>query len=122
MITPEVWGEIVDWLAARFGRTAWNADQAVAAYRDVHEHDPTDVWAAVHSLYGRGLEYPPSPSQLLAATVEEARRSAREDQYRALPEQVDEPTTWEQYTKRRFGEVLTAQQVIERLHAEKERA
>ena len=118
----EEWSEIVEWIADRFPESQWHAEQAVAYFFDIEEFDASDVWGGVFKLYEQGLKFAPNGSQLLAAVRDERREAAMRDRYRGLPEdtqQRDEQSTWEEFTQNRFGEQLTPNAVIRRLHAER---
>lgn len=117
-MTPEEWIEIVAWIGERFPDTGWKAEQQVAYFDDLAAFDAQDVWVGILGYYEKGERFAPTGSQLVSRARDERRRSAQEDIYRALPEEAGEPTTWNQYTQRRFGEELTPMQVIQKLHAD----
>jgi len=112
------WAEMVEWVEARFPDSAWHPEQAVAYFYDLQDRDASDVWAGLFHIYEQGSSFAPTGSQLLAATIEQVKLQARQDVYRALPESRGRSVTWEEYTKLRFGESLTAWEVIRRVHGE----
>lgn len=124
MMTKEQWYEIVEWVSDRFPNKPWVAEQALAYFADLKDHDPSDVWSALYHLYEQGQAFAPNGSQLLARAGEERRRAARDDMYRQglpapvsprEPAAVDKTTT---YAERRFNDgPMTGRQLIERIHA-----
>lgn len=113
------WAEVVEWVEARFPDSAWKPEQAVAYFYDLNTHDASDVWAGLFHIYEKGSSYAPTGSQILAATIEQVKQQARQDVYRALPEERGHGITWQDYTKLRFGEELSAWEVIKRVHKER---
>ncbi len=119
MITPTEWDELIEWVDVRFPDKPWHGEQAVAYYTDMRDRfDMSDVWTAVFAMNEKGQRFAPNGSQLIAATIEVARRSAVEDLYRKeLPVESEAVSTWEHYTQRRFGERLSWVDAIARIHA-----
>jgi len=118
-MTGAEWQEVCEWIADRFPESQWHAEQAVAYFFDVEKFDASDVWGAVLALYEKGLRFPPTGSQLVAGSYEQRREAAMRDRYRGLPDTPVEQIGWEEYTVRHFGQPMTADAVIRRLHAER---
>jgi hypothetical protein len=118
-MTGVEWAEMVEWVEARFPDTSWNPEQAVAYFYDLQKHDAADVWAGLFHLYEQGTRFAPTGSSILAATLEQVRTQARQDVYRALPEARGHGITWQDYTKLRFGEPMTAWEAIKQIHGER---
>lgn len=119
-MTGDEWQEVVEWIADRFPDSQWHAEQAVAYFFDVEDFDASDVWSGVFKLYEQGLRFAPNGSQLLAASRDERRDAAMRDRYRGLPEgKRDDTVSWSDYTVKTFGEELSADDVIRRLHRER---
>jgi len=120
-MTGEQWQELVEWIAERFPDSQWHAEQAVAFFFDLQDYDASDVWAGVFALYEGGLKFAPTGSELVAATRKKQLDKRYSYSYPKLPPEhrAGSSLTWDEYTEKRFGEVQTAQQVIERLHAER---
>lgn len=116
-MSPEEWGNIVAWVDERFPG-GWRPEQAVAYFRDLEEFDSSDVWAAVYSTYEKGREFAPNGSVLRSAALAERARDARREYRPELPEPDVEKISLADYTTRRFGEVLSAQEMIERIWRE----
>lgn len=119
MITAAHWAELVEWIEKRFPDRGWYAEQAVAYFEDMRERfDMSDVWTAINSMNEKGQRFAPNGSELIAATIQVARREAIDDLYRreALPE--PEPVEWSDYVERKFGEKLSWQEAIARIHSE----
>ena len=117
---PSEWIEIVDWIGKRFPDHPWAAEQALAFYDDLAEFDASDVWSGLYSLYEEGQRFAPNGSQLLKAARSERRREARPDQ-NALPETTEDRVSdvWRKVSETKFGEVVSFQEAIERIHAER---
>jgi len=117
-MTPDEWGEIVEWVGARFPNNPWVADTAVAYFYDLEQFDVSDVWSGLHYLYEKGQAFAPTGSQLLYTTRKIRRKGAFTEllEPKALP--PVESGVWSVWAKKRFGEDLTGTELIERIHKE----
>ena len=117
-MTPDEWGEIVEWVGDRFPNNPWVAETAVAYFYDLEQFDVSDVWTGLHHLYEEGQSFAPTGSQMLMATRKLRRRYAFTERLEptALPEPKGD--VWSVWAKEKFGEDLTAIEMIERLHKE----
>lgn len=130
MTGPE-WGEVVDWVEKRFPDSQWHPEQAVAYFQDVKQCDPVDVWAGLQLWYEQGQRFAPTGSVMVA----EARKQSvarHRPELRSLPSEsvtpavgalasaaAQNPSTWDTYTQNRFGKLMTAHEVIVKLHTER---
>ena len=117
-MSPDQWGEIVEWVGDRFPNKPWNAETAVAYFYDLEQFDVTDVWAGLHHLYEEGQAFAPTGSQLLYTTRKLRRESAFTERYEAKALPAATGSVWSVWAKEKFGEDLTAIEMIERLHRE----
>ena len=123
-MTADDWTEICDWYEDRYRHSQYTAEDAVAIFADLKQFDASDVWSAVFRLHEQGREFPPNASVLLARTIDERAKSAREDMYRGTPEArgtplpQPEPIEWSEYVVKRFGEKLSWNDAIARIHAQ----
>ncbi len=116
-LTIEDWIKIWNWVVTRFPDKPWHKEQATAYFNDLSEFDTADVWAALYHLYEQGQRFAPNGSQLVNATIKERRKAAQDNLYRqGLPETSGPIMDWETYTTKRFGEALSVQETIERIH------
>ena len=117
-MNADQWIEIVEWVGDRFPNDPWNADTATAYFYDLEQFDVSDVWSGVFYLYEEGQSFAPNGSQMLHATRKLRRRSAFTEllEPRALP--ISSSGIWSVWAEKRFGEKLTAIEMIERLHRE----
>lgn len=117
-MTPDQFDELVDWVDARWPAKPWHPEQAVAYFDDLARFDPTDVWAAMYGLYEKGMAFAPNGSQIVQAAIAEQRLSKRPDlQALPAPDRRD-PTSWDKFSERRFGEVVSGSEAIRRIHAQ----
>ncbi|KKK90891.1 hypothetical protein LCGC14_2718480, partial [marine sediment metagenome] len=123
-MTADEWGEIVDWLAERYPDSQYTAEDVIVIFTDLKDFDPSDVWSAVYWFHEQGREFPPNASMLLSRSIEERQKTAREEMYRGAPEArgkplpAPEPIEWSEYAVKRFGERLSWDDAIARIHAE----
>jgi len=115
-VTSTEWEELVRWVSARFPNDPWHAENAVAYFYDIQQYDVSDVWAGLMRLYEKGQRFAPNGSQLIAATIDEQHKTARDAAYDSLPADASAPISWETYVTMRFGELLTPAEVIDRIH------
>lgn len=120
-MTADDWTEICDWYADRYRHSQYTAEDAVAIFADLKGFDASDVWSAVFHLHEQGREFPPNASVLLARTIDERHKSAREDMYRGTPEArgiplpQPEPSDW---IAKRFEKQFSGLEMIQRIHAQ----
>ncbi len=114
------WQKMCAWVKEHWPK-GWPLEHQVTWYTDLEDFDDSDVWSAIHHLYEEGRDFPPNGSVLLNRCIYERQQTARADMYRGLPETVGAPmsTTWEAYTKQRFGEVMSVEATIVRIHRDR---
>lgn len=115
-MTPNDWIRIVEEVEKRWPGD-WQPIQTVAAFEDLKRFDPVDVWAALNHLNEQGLEFAPRGSMLLAATIEQARRSSRDELWRQLPMEVEEGAMfWGEYAEQAYGGRISFEEATRREH------
>lgn len=84
-MTPNEALEAYQWVNERWPRTPWKASEVQALAADTKSVDSSDVWDALMRLHHRGLEFPPSVSQVVALARELSHANARLRGPRSLP-------------------------------------
>jgi hypothetical protein len=107
-MTREDWVEVVSWINPRFAGREWTGQQIRAYYDDLKQFDAADVWAAVHQLYAKGLDFPPSGSKLRSAAIEIRRH--RNPPAQALPR--GDTMTLAEYTESHYGTIMSMAEVV----------
>lgn len=116
--------EMIDFVAKRYPDNQWTAEDVVAIFADLKDFDASDVWSAMNHYHESGREFPPNASLLLARSIEERQKTAREEMYRGTPEgrgkplPEPEPIEWSDYAVKRFGEEMSFTDVVARIHRE----
>ncbi len=116
--------KLVDFVAERYPDSQWTAEDVVAIFADLERFDASDVWSAMNHYHEQGREFPPNASLLLSRSIDERQKTAREEMYRGIPEgrgkplPEPEPIDWSEYAVKRFGERLSWDDAIARIHSE----
>lgn len=122
MTEPE-WDELLVWFEQRWPHNRWSPATIGALFDDLEKFDAVDVWGAVHHLYEQGREHPPSPSTIVARTLDERRQNALRERM-AMPKRLnggpdpDPPVEifWPEYAERTYGDPISFAEAIQLEH------
>jgi hypothetical protein len=118
------WDDIVGFVSKRYPDNQYTCEDTIVMFEDLKDFDASDVWSAMNHYHEEGHSFPPNASLLLSRAIDERHKSAREDMYRGTPEArgkplpQPEPIEWSEYVVKRFGEKLSWNDAIARIHAQ----
>ena len=118
------WDDIVGFVAKRYPDTQYTAEDTIVMFEDLKDFDASDVRSAMKHYHEEGRQFPPNASLLLSRSIEGRQKTEREEMYRGTPEgrgkplPEPEPIDWSEYAQKRFGEKLSWDDAIARIHSE----
>lgn len=113
--------DLVKFVAKRYPDSQWTAEDVVAIFADIRDFDASDVWSAMNHYHEQGREFPPNASLLLARSIDERQKTAREEMYggevRGKPLPEPEPIDWTKTTMK-LADEKSFDEVVARIHRE----